>query len=75
MTSKCELCESKTAKLIPGNHYVCGNCKKELRLPQEKTMLEWEKKITPDKSWKKRRHYLLKKLIRLDYIITFTSNK
>jgi hypothetical protein len=71
MTSKCELCESENAELIPGNHHVCADCKKELKLPKDETMLEWDEKITPHKSWKKRRHYILKKLIRLDYIISF----
>ena len=70
--SYCELCENKQTEII-GGHPVCNSCKKELKLPKEETIMRWDEKNPV--SWKERRKHILKKLIRLDYIIETTSNK
>ena len=67
----CELCGIKSVQLIIGNHYVCKKCKKELKLPKKETILRWDENNTIP--WKKRKNLILKKLIRLDYIIASTN--
>jgi hypothetical protein len=42
---KCEICNNINSIIrIPGGHYLCIDCKKKLKLPKEKTLIEWGKR-------------------------------
>tara|TARA_Y100000310_G_C20601050_1_gene773046 strand:+ start:894 stop:1277 length:384 start_codon:yes stop_codon:yes gene_type:complete len=85
----CEICHrtSEEPKRIPGGHYLCSSCLKELKLLKEKTIIkkgkafiEASKKYKflpnehPAEPAKKERQEAWKKIIRNDYFIS-VSNK
>ena len=79
----CEICyrTSEEPERIYGGHYLCGYCKKKLKLPKRETIIKWGKaqeklvKLFPhleghtSEPSRKEREKTWKKLIKEDYII------
>jgi len=79
----CEICRIRygiDVKRILGGHYLCEKCRKDLRLPKEKTVIKWGKCLEntkeeclrvshPSESTKKERDGAWKKIIKKDHII------
>lgn len=82
----CEICfNTNDIKRIPGGHYVCIDCKKKLKLPKEKTiinigngLLEIDKKyktgMHPSDPSKNNRREAWRRVIRNDYMIELFNN-